>query len=728
MTTRNTRVGIVLAIYRPNIQFLTEQIDSILNQSYPYERIFIGVDEMTLDRDALELLSRLMNATIVFSKNQGSIRNFEILLNIALESCDLDLVFFSDQDDVWDPSKIERHVSNFEQSSEVYFCAYSDLSGINSDGREIQSSLFESEGRLVASFPFFNSVLRNHISGCTLSINRNLAKLVLPFPSELEQLGVHHDAWINAVIGAFGVSKFIDQPLVKYRQHSNNQIGMTSNKFRYKSIKSKIISYRIRRRLVQLVIHRAKSNKLELLNSCYKLFDSRPIYFLLLNSKVIFQAKNGSLYLDFLVGAIVSKFLVGLDFFKTRIHTFVSIFTVLKNLTFKFRSLWRSGRLRTVMDKVWNAPSIQENNVVDRLVIKSYLVPKSTKSVIVIVPHLPPEPIFGGISTALQLAFALAEVTGRRLIVVSANQKVQNISVTRELIGLLYPRELNIEIKDPLSPLLYDREDIFILTAWWTAEYISCIEREINFNLRKIYLIQDFEPNFYPWSSNYSRALSSYHIQARKVFNTNLLKDYFVELGLASHGDLSIKPTVSACTSIQFAPKNQEVNVVFYYRPSVARNMAALTIESLNYYITHRNSRVPVNFTSIGESAMGLSIAGIYVNSFGHIPLEKYTALLGTQDIGLSLMLSPHPSYPPLDMAASGIITISNTFENKIPGSIPLVKLVEPDVRAIGEALIASENQFLEGHIKALGKIDEISDPLGEYTITQVAEALSTWD
>ena len=44
---------------------------------------------------------------------------------------------------------------------------------------------------------------------------------------------------------------------------------------------------------------------------------------------------------------------------------------------------------------------------------------------------------------------------------------------------------------------------------------------------------------------------------------------------------------------------------------------------------------------------------------------EKYWATLNQYDIGLSLMLSPHPSYPPLEMAASGLITVTNNFANK---------------------------------------------------------------
>jgi hypothetical protein len=710
------------------LQFLAEQIDSINDQTHPYERIFVGIDEMKLDNSARELLSKLTNMTIIFSANKGSIRNFENLLNIALENTDLDLIFFADQDDVWVSSKIEEHVSIFEQTEATNFCIFSDLSGIDSDGREIQSSLFQSESRLVLDFPFFNNVLRNSVSGCTLSIDRDLAKLALPFPKELQQLGVHHDAWINALIGAVGVSTYIEKPLVKYRQHASNQIGIMFKKFRYRGIRSKVISYRIRRRIVQLVIHRATSREIELRNANYKLFDSKPIYFFLSNWKRVLRNSNRALYLDFLVGALLSKVVVGLFSIRNQFQIFLAIFSKVKNLIVKLNSLRKSGRLRTALDKVWNSPFAQENNVVDRVDIESLCVLKSKKSIILLVPHLPPEPIFGGISTALELALALAKINGRKLILVSTNQKIENVLETQKLVNQMFLSDAQIEIKDSQTTLIFDKDDIFILTAWWTAEYLLHIENEIDFVLKKIYLIQDFEPNFYPWSSNYSRALLTYKIDARRVFNTSLLKDFFIDLGLANASDMSIKPTVSSSRLVQSVSKKPIINVVFYYRPSVARNMASLTIESLNYYISNRNSKIDVNFTSVGEYTAGLNIAGIPVNSFGHMPLKDYTTLLSKQDIGLSLMLSPHPSYPPLDMAASGVITISNTYCNKTPGSIPLVKLVEPDVRALGKALIAAESQFFERSRITVGKLNEIRDSLGEYSIFEAAQELSTWD
>src|SRR4029450_13774842 len=42
-----------------------------------------------------------------------------------------------------------------------------------------------------------------------------------------------------------------------------------------------------------------------------------------------------------------------------------------------------------------------------------------------------------------------------------------------------------------------------------------------------------------------------------------------------------------------------------------------------------------------------------------------YASLLASCDVGLSLMLTPHPSLVPLEMAAAGLLTVTNTYANK---------------------------------------------------------------
>ncbi|MBE9127387.1 hypothetical protein IQ257_02205 [Coleofasciculus sp. LEGE 07092] len=56
---------------------------------------------------------------------------------------------------------------------------------------------------------------------------------------------------------------------------------------------------------------------------------------------------------------------------------------------------------------------------------------------------------------------------------------------------------------------------------------------------------------------------------------------------------------------------------------------------------------------------------GVVIKSMGKLSLKNYAYALGESSVGLSLMVSPHPSYPPLEMAHYGMWVITNKYENK---------------------------------------------------------------
>ena len=68
---------------------------------------------------------------------------------------------------------------------------------------------------------FHNLLIQNTITGCTVMINRKLAKKCLPIPND----AIMHDWWIGLVASQFGKIGYIDEATIKYRQHSSNTIG-----------------------------------------------------------------------------------------------------------------------------------------------------------------------------------------------------------------------------------------------------------------------------------------------------------------------------------------------------------------------------------------------------------------------------------------------------------------------------------------------------------------------
>jgi hypothetical protein len=86
---------------------------------------------------------------------------------------------------------------------------------------------------------------------------------------------------------------------------------------------------------------------------------------------------------------------------------------------------------------------------------------------------------------------------------------------------------------------------------------------------------------------------------------------------------------------------------------------------------------------------------------FENLNWSQYADLAGTIDVGLSLMDTPHPSYPPLDLAASGAVVVTNRFGNKTDLSGYSSNLICADlerdalVNALRSAVTLASNQSL---------------------------------
>ncbi len=74
-----------------------------------------------------------------------------------------------------------------------------------------------------------NLLIQNTITGCTIMMNRKLAELCLPIPTE----AIMHDWWLGLVATEFGKIAYLDEATIKYRQHGENSVGAKKFNFKY---------------------------------------------------------------------------------------------------------------------------------------------------------------------------------------------------------------------------------------------------------------------------------------------------------------------------------------------------------------------------------------------------------------------------------------------------------------------------------------------------------------
>ena len=157
------------------------------------------------------------------ARNLGYVANFEA----ALQDASGDVLFLCDQDDVWHPEKLATQVQQLEDRPELLLSC-SDARRVDIQGAGLRRSLFDVlkisriERRRIHAGQGFRVLLRRSLAtGATMALRRGLLADALPFPA-----GWVHDEWLAIIAAALGSFDCIEQPLIDYRQHGENQIGM----------------------------------------------------------------------------------------------------------------------------------------------------------------------------------------------------------------------------------------------------------------------------------------------------------------------------------------------------------------------------------------------------------------------------------------------------------------------------------------------------------------------
>lgn len=217
--------------------------------------------------------------------------------------------------------------------------------------------------------------------------------------------------------------------------------------------------------------------------------------------------------------------------------------------------------------------------------------------------------------------------------------------------------------------------DVWLVTAWWTAyagQRMAAWQQE-RFGMAGdlAYLIQDFEPGFYPWSSQHALALGTYRPDRdAAVFNTSLLADFFAASGMDYRRRFIFEPTLNeglrlGLEAARASGAARSRRIVVYARPSTPRNAFEMLCEGLRSW-GWRDARCKNwEIVAVGELATDLDVGPFRIRALGKLTIQDYAELLASSAIGVSLMISPHPSYPPLEMAAFGMGVVTNAFANK---------------------------------------------------------------
>jgi glycosyltransferase involved in cell wall biosynthesis len=188
-------------------RFIREQIDSILPQIGVNDELVVSDDGSTDNSGRLIESYGDSRIRLLPNPKRGLISNFENCLNASRG----DLIFLSDQDDVWHPEKVQFMTETL-RSCDLAVC---DCQVVDKDLKTIYRSFFEFN----RSRPgLLKNLIKSSFMGCCMAFHRRVLEKALPFPDKI----LVHDQWIGLIAERYFSVKFVPKIMVDHRRHHEN--------------------------------------------------------------------------------------------------------------------------------------------------------------------------------------------------------------------------------------------------------------------------------------------------------------------------------------------------------------------------------------------------------------------------------------------------------------------------------------------------------------------------
>jgi GT2 family glycosyltransferase/2-polyprenyl-3-methyl-5-hydroxy-6-metoxy-1,4-benzoquinol methylase len=260
---------------------------------------------------------------------------------------------------------------------------------------------------------------------------------------------------------------------------------------------------------------------------------------------------------------------------------------------------------------------------------------------------------YGGMHTILRFADRLHGEHGveSRMIICGQGPEEKVRAAIAEAFPALADAPMVVAGNDPEFERRIPKADAGVATLWATTHpLVRSRSAE-----RAFYLVQDFEPMFYPAGTLYALAEETYRLGLYGITNGPVLKDLYESYGSRA---TSFMPQVDLDL---FHPdegrgRAEPFTVFMYGRPGHPRNCYELGIAALRRLKDSLGDRVRILAAGSTETSGGED----WIEHLGLLPYEETAELYRRCDAGLALSVSMHPSYIPFQLMASGALVVAN--------------------------------------------------------------------
>lgn len=217
-------IDIILPLFNGG-RYLHQQLDSILEQSYSDWRILVRDDGSTDNSVDIvnEYVLKYPQKFVLIEDKFGNLGTTGCI-NIILHYVTSNYFMFCDQDDIWEPCKIEATMAEMKRLERLYsrvpLLVCTDACCVDDNGNTILPSFFVSQKFIDTTSDVHKILALNVVQGSTALMNKLVLDVIKGMPNEL-----YHDWWTAVNVAYYGKISYIHRPLLQYRQHCSNVVG-----------------------------------------------------------------------------------------------------------------------------------------------------------------------------------------------------------------------------------------------------------------------------------------------------------------------------------------------------------------------------------------------------------------------------------------------------------------------------------------------------------------------